>query len=157
MLRTLNGAECTIGAAGAPHVFAGALLNASAVARAVSDLLKATDLCVTVVACGERRGGAAEEARFAIEDYLGAGAILSAAGAGLSPEARVCAAAFEGSRAHLLQLLLDCASGRELRSLGLEADVYYASQHDVCGKAPALRDGGYSAAPVPVPRGEQRR
>ena len=55
-------------------------------------------LSVTILACGERWKQPNEdgELRFAIEDYLGAGAILSALPAALarSPEARVCQGAF---------------------------------------------------------------
>ncbi len=145
VLRTLNGAECTLLAASAPHVFAGALLNASAVARAVTQILDASHLCVTVVACGERcvEPMAGEAICFAIEDYLGAGAILSAMRRDLSSEARVCASAFDRSRDDVLELLLDCGSGRQLRAWGLEDDVRFAAQIDACDTAPVLRDGRY--------------
>lgn len=151
VLRTLNGAECTLLAEPAPYVFAGALLNVSAVAGETRSLLASGDLCVTVVACGERLsapGAPEDEAnRFAIEDYLGAGAILAAIGGDLSPEARVCVAAFERSRADVLDLLLDCASGRQLRSWGLEADVGFAAQIDLCSSAPELMAGCYRRSP----------
>jgi 2-phosphosulfolactate phosphatase len=148
VLRTLNGAECTLLAANAPHVFAGALLNASTVALAVDRILRGGgELNVTVVACGERRSAPEsdddEVNRFAIEDYLGAGAILAAIGGDLSPEARVCAGAFERSRSEALNLLLDCASGRQLRLWGLEDDVRFAAQINVCSSVPVLRDGRY--------------
>jgi 2-phosphosulfolactate phosphatase len=145
VLRTLNGAECTLLAASAPHVFAGALLNASAVARAVTRILDAGDLCVTVVACGERGSEPmdGEAICFAIEDYLGAGAVLAAMRHNLSPEARVCAGAFERSRGDMLDLLLDCGSGRQLRAWRLEDDVRFAAQIDTCTTVPVLRDGRY--------------
>lgn len=144
VLRTLNGAECTLLAASAPNVFAGALLNASAVGRAAMQILDAGDLCVTVVACGERSSEPmdGEAICFAIEDYLGAGAVLSAM-RDLSPEARVCAAAFDRSRADVSELLLDCGSGRQLRAWGLEDDVRFAAQIDACDSVPMLRDGRY--------------
>jgi 2-phosphosulfolactate phosphatase len=145
VLRTLNGAECTLLASGAPRVFAGSLLNASPVANAVAKSVDTSDLCVTVVACGERWSHPmpGEEISFAIEDYLGAGAILSEIGGDLSAEALVCAAAFERSRERLLELLLDCGSGRQLVAWGLEADVRYAAQLDACTTVPVLRDGRY--------------
>jgi len=145
VLRTRNGAECTLLAASAPHVFAGALLNASTVARAVKRILDASDLCLTVVACGERLSKPTDDepTRFAIEDYLGAGAILSAINTDLSPEARVCAGAFDRSRGDVLELLLDCGSGRQLRAWELQDDVLFAAQIDVCSAAPMLRDGRY--------------
>lgn len=145
VLRTANGAECTLLAASAPHVFAGALLNASALAAAVAGLLEASELCVTVVACGERLSAPTdgEAISFAIEDYLGAGAILAALDRDLSAEARVCAGAFERSRGDLLDLLLDGGSGRQLRGWGLEADTRFAAQIDACTAVPLLRDGRY--------------
>jgi 2-phosphosulfolactate phosphatase len=154
VLRTLNGAECTLLAQPAAHVFAGALLNASAVARAVEQALAGNALSATIVACGERRHDEAGEAlAFAIEDYLGAGAILAALdgdpsslrGAS-SSEARVCAAAFRGSRDMLLELLLDCGSGRELRRLRLEDDVRHAAQVDLYDVLPVMREGRYERA-----------
>ena len=146
VLRTLNGAECTLLAASAPHVFAGALLNASAVARAVAQILDASDLCATVVACGERRPDTmdGEAISFAIEDYLGAGAVLSAIGRDLSPEARVCTAAFERSRGDVLGLLLDCGSGRQLRAWGLEDDARFAAQIDAHACVPKLSGERYT-------------
>ncbi len=145
VLRTGNGAECTLLAASAPHVFAGALVNALAVAHAVTRILDRSDLCVTVVACGERlsRPTDDEPTRFAVEDYLGAGAILSTIKHDLSPEARVSAAAFERSQGDVLELLLDCASGRQLHAWGLEDDARFAAQIDVCGTVPLLQDGRY--------------
>ena len=145
VLRTANGAECTLLAAASPHVFAGALLNASAVAAAVARLLEAGDLCVTVVACGERLSDPTdgEAISFAIEDYLGAGAILAALDRDLSAEARVCVGAFERSRGDVLELLLDSASGRQLRGWGLEADALFAGRLDACTAVPVLRDWRY--------------
>jgi 2-phosphosulfolactate phosphatase len=148
VLRTLNGAECTLLASEAPRVIAGSLLNASTVGANMSKVVATGDLGVTVVACGERLTNPAagdEEMRFAIEDYLGAGAILSAAGGDLSPEAQVCAAAFERSGGNLLELLMHCGSGRQLRAWGLEDDVRFAARLDACGVVPVLRAGCYEA------------
>ena len=153
VIRTLNGAECTLLASSAPTVIAGSLLNATAVGAEVAQIIDTTDRCVTVIACGERLRKPApgdEEMRFAIEDYLGAGAILSAVGGDLSPEARVCAAAFEGARDDLLELLLECASGRQLRSWGMEDDVRFAARIDACGVVPVLRGGRYEDASCPA-------
>jgi 2-phosphosulfolactate phosphatase len=151
VLRTLNGAECTLAASAAPRVIAGSLLNASATGAAVSKIIDNSELCVTVVACGERLTKPApgdEEMRFAIEDYLGAGAIIAAMAGDLSPEARVCAAAFEGSRDALPELLMECGSGRQLRAWGLEEDVRFAARLDTCDVVPVWRDWRYEANDV---------
>jgi 2-phosphosulfolactate phosphatase len=146
VLRTLNGAECTLLAARAPLVVAGSLLNAAAVGAALAKYVTEAGRCVTVVACGERLTQPApgeEGLRFAIEDHLGAGAIIAAIGGDLSPEARVCADAFEASRGRLADLLMECASGRQLRAWSLEADVQFAARLDACDAVPVLRDDHY--------------
>jgi 2-phosphosulfolactate phosphatase len=96
---------------------------------------------MTVIACGERRHspGADGLLRFAIEDYLGAGAILSYLGLPKSSEAAVCAAAFESVRDHLSALLLDSTGGVELRHKGREEDVLYAARLDILDTVPVLR------------------
>lgn len=141
VLRSPNGATCARYGRTVPHLFVGALVNASAVGSVVSRLLREEEHSVTVVACGERWREASEDGvlRFAIEDTLGAGAILAAISAEKSPEARVCEAAFLGCADLLAEILRDCASGRELRAKGLEEDVRLAAQRDLYDSVPYLR------------------
>jgi 2-phosphosulfolactate phosphatase len=141
VLRSPNGATCARYGGTVPHLLVGALVNASAVGRAVSRLVQAADRSVTVVACGERWKEAAEDGalRVAIEDYLGAGAILAAISAEKSPEAEVCEAAFRGCADRLAEILWECASGRELRAKGLEEDVRLAARRDLYDSVPTLR------------------
>lgn len=145
VLPSLNGAMCSIRARPAPYVFATSLLNATSVAAVISRLLEVTALDVTVVACGERWSDGTEDGalRFAVEDFLGAGAVLSRLSTGRSPEAAVCAAAFEASRDDIARLLFDCASGRELRAMGLEQDVRDCSHLDAIDAVPVLRGDRY--------------
>lgn len=79
VLASPNGATCSRYAEQVPYLFVGALVNAQAIAGVVSTFLGQTDLSVTIIACGERWRPPTEDGslRFAIEDYLGAGAILS--------------------------------------------------------------------------------
>src|SRR5436305_1051829 len=74
-------------------LIAGALLNAAAVAGYLADLLALdANTAITALASGERWQTPSEDGdlRFALEDYLGAGAILSGLPASLqSPEALV--------------------------------------------------------------------
>ena len=90
VLRSPNGATCVRLASSAPVVLVGALVNASAVADCLQWVLENTELNVSVIACGERWHEASDDGalRFAIEDYLGAGAILSRLRSDLSTEAR---------------------------------------------------------------------
>jgi 2-phosphosulfolactate phosphatase len=120
----------------------GAPVNAQAVAEAVSHLLNANKrLNVTVLACGERWRVPDDEGvlRFALEDYLGAGAILSALSFSQTMEAQVCAATFRAMQDRLDAALWECESGQELRAKGLGEDVRFAAQLNVYDTAPILR------------------
>jgi 2-phosphosulfolactate phosphatase len=141
VLASPNGATCSRYARAVPFLFVGALVNAEAVAMVVSHLLDTTDRCVTIIACGERwRPPAADGAlRVALEDYLGAGAILASLRYEQSPEARVCAGAFTHSRRDIAALLWECGSGRELRSMGFPEDVRHAAQLNSYDAVPVMR------------------
>ena len=80
------------------------------------------------------------ELRVAIEDYLGAGAILSYLPQEKSPEARVCEGAFMHAQDQLETLLWDCGSGRELRAKGFENDVIFAARLNVYDAVPVMSD-----------------
>lgn len=144
-----NGAMCSHAArdAGAAAVFAGALVNASAVAEAA----RAVGTPITVVACGEKWPDGS--LRFALEDLLGAGAIIAALPhLSSSPEAKAARAAFLGAKKQLKARLLACGSGIELIEKGKEADVHYAAERDRLIVAPRLTDGVFSATPLPNDR-----
>jgi 2-phosphosulfolactate phosphatase len=103
----------------------------------------ASGATVGVVAAGERWPDGS--LRPAIEDLLGAGAIVSELSANhRSPEAHVAAAAFVGASANLQRHLRECISGRELIGLGYPDDVELAAELNVSTTAPTLRDGAYS-------------
>jgi len=140
-LASPNRATCCRYGADAPRLFVGALLNAEAVAAAVMKSLSATKGAVTVLACGERWQTLCEdgELRFALEDYLGAGAILSCLDLPLSPEAAICRGAFLQAKSELATILRECGSGRELREKGYPEDVEHAAQWDLYEAVPVLR------------------
>ncbi|MEO6892251.1 MAG: 2-phosphosulfolactate phosphatase [Ktedonobacteraceae bacterium] len=141
VLASPNGGACTRAGRLAPYLFIGALVNAEAVATAVSSLLETQDLAVTVIACGERWKSPGEDGmlRVAIEDYLGAGAILSYIQEKKSPEAMVAEGAYRSASDNIEGLLWECESGRELRELGLSDDVSYTARLNLCNTAPVLR------------------
>lgn len=146
VLASPNGATCSRYASHVPFLFVGALVNAQAVAAVVSSLLdERQELSVTVIACGERWKTATEdgELRMALEDYLGAGAILSYLPQEKSAEARVCAGAFVQVQDDLLSILWECGSGRELREKGFGADVQYAARLNVYETVPHMRDNHF--------------
>jgi 2-phosphosulfolactate phosphatase len=144
-LGSRNGAACSRYGAHVPILLAGALVNARATAERAAQLAQETGLSVTVNPCGERwltenRDG---NLRFALEDYLGAGAILESLPLARSPEAEVCVQAFAGSRRRLEALLLECGSGRELIRRQEREDVVHASQLDAYRDVPILRNGWF--------------
>lgn len=151
VLASPNGATCSRYGRAVPHLLVGSLLNATPVAEAVARLLAAPHLNVTVLACGERWKQPNEdgELRFAIEDYLGAGAIVAGLPAALSrsPEALVCEGAFRAARDHLAGILRESGSGRELVAAGFPQDVEHAANLDAYAAVPRMRsDGRLTAA-----------
>ena len=141
VLASPNGGTCSYYGRKVPYLFVGALVNARATAAAITSLLAHSNLCVTVIACGERWKTPSEdgELRIAIEDYLGAGAILSYLSCEKSPEARVCEGAFVAAQKELAALLWDCGSGRELREKGYSEDVHAAARLNAYDTAAVMR------------------
>jgi len=146
VLPSLNGATCSEYAAKSPYLFAGTLVNAEAVGRVINNLLRDSQINACVVACGEREKESGN-LRVAIEDELGAGAILSYLEFDKSPEARVCESTFLYNREHLSGLLWDSISGRELRECGYGDDVKAASQMNAFDVVPVMREGAFGIIP----------
>ncbi len=151
VLDSPNGAACCVVAQAAPCVVVGSFVNAQSVAGFASSRLRAVDQAVTVLACCERWNTPVEGEviRFAVEDWLGAGAILSHLSFDKSPEAQVCEAAFRGVRDRLEEVLLNCGSGVELREKGYAADVQHAARINRYGVVPLLVEGRFVDAAGP--------
>lgn len=147
VLPSPNGAALTLAAAEhGKTVLAGSLRNAGAVARAAGQYGNT----VALIPAGERWPEGT--LRPALEDWLGAGAIIAALDKtrfppdSLSPEAQGAAALFLAVRSRLRPYLLACGSGRELSERGFEEDVLLAAEHDASGCVPTgeFREGeGY--------------
>jgi len=121
-------------------VLAGSLRNAAAVATAC----KRFGERITVVAAGERWEGYHGQLRPALEDLIGAGAILSHFERdNLSSEARAAVDSFKSVRYNLLEVLQDCSSGRELIEIGYDRDVEIAAHLNVSKSVPILGNGMY--------------
>src|SRR5207249_12001158 len=74
--------------------------------------------------------------RPALEDLLGAGAILQWLPGPRSPEADSAVALFEACRGRLVDTLDQCGSGRELDERGHSRDKFIAGQLDVSSCVP---------------------
>lgn len=140
VLPSPNGSTCVRLARKSPLLVIGTLLNAKAVADAVSERAAESDLSVTILACGEWWDDISEEGglRFAIEDYIAAGAILSFIDGEKSPEAITCEGAFLHVKEQLSDILWDSGSGLELRESGFEEDVKFVSRLNLYDDVPVF-------------------
>lgn len=150
-----NGAAVAV-AAGDAVVLVGGLRNAAATARAVATVQERRQArtSVAVIAAGEVDD--AGRLRFAVEDHLGAGAIVSALTAlGIdhtAPDAAVAAEGFHALRGAVRHLLSASGSAREL-AVGVAStermiasgirptDAAEAAVVDAHEVVPVLRDG----------------
>jgi 2-phosphosulfolactate phosphatase len=137
---------------GARHVLAGCLRNATATARAARRLAGPGGV-ISIIAAGERWRGATGPLRPAVEDLLGAGAILAALDPAAavsapccSPEAAAARAAFVAARPRLHEAIANCASGRELVGRGWDDDVAASAALDVTDLAARLVDDAFVRA-----------
>lgn len=140
MLPSPNGSRLSLARGGRP-MLAGCLCNATAVARAARRL--AGGGAVGVVPAGELWPDGS--LRPAIEDLLGAGAVLDALDLPLSAEARVARDAYRTAGPDLAALVEESVSGRELVERGFPQDVACAVTLGASTTAPLLRDGEYRA------------
>jgi 2-phosphosulfolactate phosphatase len=94
--------------------------------------------------------------RPAVEDLIGAGALVAALGDGegsrsLSPEARAAMAAFEAAQSDFPGTLAASTSGRELYAKGSGGDVGWAAAFNVSSCVPVLDANGAYVAAAAVP------
>jgi 2-phosphosulfolactate phosphatase len=149
VLPSPNGSAVAAAAHGAgARVVAGCLRNGGAVGRwlAASGYGR-RERPVGVVAAGERWPDGS--LRPALEDLLGAGAVITALrgrGCGpLSPETAMAAAA-HASCADVARAVGESVSGRELAEGGFADDVAVAVELDASELVPVLVDGAFTAA-----------
>jgi 2-phosphosulfolactate phosphatase len=136
--------------ASAGRVLAGCLRNATSVARWLEAHGFATPRYpAVVIAAGERWPNG--ELRPALEDLLGAGAIIAALTglASRSAEASAAEACWRACRHRSGEYLRDCSSGRELTASGYASDVTLAAEHDAQFTVPVLIDGAFRADAQP--------
>ncbi len=139
VLPSPNGSAIAASARGG--VVAACLRNASAVAGWLRDHDDASP--VTVIAAGERWPDGS--LRPALEDLLGAGAVVAALPEGWrSPEAEAAAALFRATRS-VPDAVRHCASGIELVEAGFADDVEIAVELDRSSAVPVLREGAFRA------------
>jgi 2-phosphosulfolactate phosphatase len=136
VLPSPNGSALSL-ATGRLPTFAGCLRNAAAVAGAA----RASGRRITVIAAGERWPDGS--LRFALEDLLGAGALIGHLVGTQSPEAMAAVALFSALESRLPEVLRSCASGRELIERGSADDLPIAAALNASDAAPVLVGGAY--------------
>jgi 2-phosphosulfolactate phosphatase len=135
VMTTSNGTRALRGVAGAASVRAAALVNRDAVAAALAE--ESGD--VAIVCAGEAHG-------FALEDAIGAGALVDALLARdrdveLLDGARAAALLYRAVAARLPEAVASADHAQALAEKGFAADVARSAELDVLQIAPALRDG----------------
>ena len=138
VLPSRNGAVLSLGTGDTP-TFAGCFRNASSVAAAASTCGKS----IAVIPAGER-WEPGEGLRPAIEDWIGAGAIISFLAGTRSPESELALQAFESVRSRLHETLSACSSGKELISKGYSSDIDLIAAFNTDPVAPRLINGCYT-------------
>lgn len=139
VLPSPNGSTLSL-ATGTLPTFAGCLRNAGAVAMAAMQ----AGSRISVIPAGERWPDGTM--RPALEDWLGAGAVISHLSGSLSPEAETAQAAFTHARVRLEEMLAACSSGREVTERGSYSDVQLSAQLNISERAPVLINGAYQAS-----------
>ena len=143
VLPSPNGSTLSLSTGDTP-TYAGCLRNATALAA----FLQRYETGISIVPAGER-WKKQQTLRPAIEDLIGAGAVIHALEGTRSPEAETAARVFRTFRDDLESVLGASGSGRELIGRGFEEDVRLAAALDASRCVPVLRDGAYRAFPIP--------
>lgn len=142
LLPSPNGSRLSL-ACGDASVLAGSLRNARATARKARAL--AAGGPIAVIAAGERWPGDGG-LRPAIEDMLGAGAIIAALDGENSAEAKIMQQAYVSAGDDLGALISASVSGQELIGQGFGADVDFALDQECSTNAAHLVAGAYIGA-----------
>lgn len=137
VLPSPNGATISLAAQGTRTV-AASLRNATAAARAATGF----GARIAVVPCGEKWPDGS--LRPALEDWLGAGAVIAALNGSKSPEEMAAERLFAAGD-ELMDLVKSCASAREIIDRGFAADVELAAELDCSDVVPALTNGEFRA------------
>lgn len=150
IMSTTNGTRAILAARSADRIFAGALVNATAVARA----LRETGRDVTLLAAGT--GGA-----IAIEDLLGAGAVLAALTTVGGPDVRLQSDAalvarrlWARDRDDVAACLRESLGGRNVIDAGLAGDIDFAARVDAFDVVGVIQEPARAGAPVVRPATE---
>jgi 2-phosphosulfolactate phosphatase len=136
VLPSPNGSSLTLSTGQTPTL-AGCLRNCEAVAH----FAQRYGSRISVIPAGERWEDGS--LRPAIEDLIGAGAILSYLEGKLSPEAETAIAVFHSLKDNLVSVLSQCSSGKELIAKGFATDVELSAVVNTSRCVPLFTQNAY--------------
>ena len=145
LLPSPNGSRLSLNTGDTPTI-CGCLRNARAVGEEANRL--AGDGTIVVIPAGERWPD--QTLRPAIEDWLGAGAIIAGLSGTLNAEADLAAEAYRAAKPRLAQIIRDSRSGRELSGWGYAEDVEVALEANASDVVPVMREVAYQARQNPT-------
>lgn len=135
-MSTTNGTKAIAAARGGERLAVGALVNASAVARWVRSTARpATLLC------------AGTDGKVAMEDVLGAGAVMEVLGSpAASDVARMAVRLYRAEQGRLGEALREAQGGRNLLGVGLGEDIDFAARVDALDVVGEVTEGAVRVA-----------
>lgn len=136
VLPSPNGSFLTLHTGSKPTL-AGCLRNSETIAQ----FAMAHGTRIAIIPAGERWSDGS--LRPALEDLIGAGAILSHLDGRLSPEAEAAVAVFRHWQDDLVTALKKCSSGKELVAKGFTTDIELAAAFNISNCVPLLTDNAY--------------
>lgn len=110
--------------------------------RAVAEYVNTLGKNIGVIPAGEKRKD--DAIRLAMEDYIGAGAVISFLNGRRSESAEDAELSFKGFRRNLYDTVRKSVSGIELAEMGFPEDVKFACELDAGRSVPLLQEGVYS-------------
>jgi 2-phosphosulfolactate phosphatase len=141
VLPSPNGATLSLNTGPTPTL-TGCLRNSEAIAQ----FAMAHGTRIAIIPAGERWGNGS--LRPALEDLIGAGAILSYLNGRLSPEAEAAVALFRRWQNELVTALTQCSSGKELTIRGFAKDIELAAAFNTSNCVPFFTHNAYVKQPI---------
>lgn len=145
VLPSPNGSRLSLAIGDVPTI-SGCLRNAQAVADMAAMLGR--DGTIAVIPSGERWKD--QTLRPAIEDWLGAGAVIAALNGTANADAASAADAYLSAGTRLPGLIRGSRSGRKLTEWGYAEDVDIALELGASRAVPIMRNGAYVTASAPT-------
>lgn len=137
MLTTTSGTQALVYSRVAKWVLVGSLLNARAVAEKAISIADSEGINISIIQSGTN-------GKFSLEDFLGAGAIISMLpnnNVSLSDSARAALLAFRHAENNLYANLMKSEHSRKLIKLGLTEDIKFSCQINLFTIVPLYRSG----------------